>query len=782
MRKSPALTESLIRWWDIPAAALIVIAVFVSGLRLTATNWTPDLNYALNIGILGVLLGLALGKSIFKKRVVTWLSIEYLLVLLPRQLIAGMDKKIELGERLLSTGGRLSLSISEFVVGDPVKDYLLFITFLCIVYWLVGLTAGYYLVRHANFLASVLPAGCIMMIIHIYDRSSVEHIYILAFYLFICLLLLGRLFFLHNRLAWTKRRVHLSTETTQDLSTGMIVGATVIILLAWNLPQVVPYARSIANQWDEITQPWDNFLERMNNAVASIENGGGGIQADGYNARFNLGNSNSLSTKLVFTVTAREEIFDFPRLYWRGRIYDKFENGYWANSRFQTDPFSPVTQKFKIPDIQQRSEVGFSYNVIADGQSMLYAPPQPIWVSRPADILQNEISQDRTDLIAVIAAPTLQRGEVYRVRAALANPSIQGLREAGEIYPEWVTERYLQLPKDLSPKLSALAQKLTAGLETPYDKANAITNYLRNEIKYSTSIDIPENTDDPLEYVVFELKQGFCTYYASAEVLMLRVVGVPARMAVGYAQGEVTVDESRAEMIVKYSVRHRDAHAWPEVYFPTYGWIEFEPTGNQEALARPLIDPISPASSDSPTLPPGPNRGNKILTEMDQEPEELPANTRATRKPVNPYLLTAIIMAVLAIGSWYAERKYSVARQLPAYISQAYARNHIQPPQWINNWARWAELTSIERSFQAINISLRWLGASQPMHATPRQRAGKLCELLPNVKDTIEALEAEQRAELFTTEPGRPSRARRAGFIILFYAIRKRVLRFLGYN
>jgi hypothetical protein len=282
--------------------------------------------------------------------------------------------------------------------------------------------------------------------------------------------------------------------------------------------------------------------------------------------------------------------------------------------------------------------------------------------------------------------------------------------------------------------------------------------------------------------VVFDLKQGFCTYYASAEVLMLRAVGVPARMAAGYAQGESTVDESRAEGIIKYSVRRRDAHAWPEVYFPTYGWIEFEPTGNQDALERPLIDPVSPASSNSPILPPGLNQGNKNLAERDQEPEELPANTRTTRKPVNPYLLATIVIVMLVAGSLYAERKYSVARQLPGYILQVYTRNHIQPPRWIDNWAQWTELSSIERSFQAINISLNWLGALQPVHATPRQRAGKLRELLPNAKDAIETLEAEHRAELFTTVPGQPLRARRAGFIILFYTVRKRALRFLGYN
>ena len=79
----------------------------------------------------------------------------------------------------------------------------------------------------------------------------------------------------------------------------------------------------------------------------------------------------------------------------------------------------------------------------------------------------------------------------------------------------------------------------------------------------------------------FDLKQGFCNYYASIEVLMLRSVGVPARMAVGFAEGGF---DNEANV---YIVRSLDSHAWPEVYFPEIGWIEFEPTGNQDPLLRP---------------------------------------------------------------------------------------------------------------------------------------------------------------------------------------------------
>ena len=263
---------------------------------------------------------------------------------------------------------------------------------------------------------------------------------------------------------------------------------------------------------------------------------------------------------------------------------------------------------------------------------------------------------------------------------------------------------------------------------------------------------------------------------------MLRAVGVPARMAVGYAQGELDVNTAKEDIIIKATVRRRDAHAWPEVYFPSYGWVEFEPTSNQDAVTRPLNTPHTSASSNFPSLPQTPGQTNPSLADKNKEAEKLPANTQTTREPLNAYLLIGVAIAALLIAGLYADRKYSVAKQLPTYISQAYIRNNTQPPRVINNWAQWTELSSIERAFQSINISLRWLGASQPIHATAGQRAQKLLELLPNAKAAIEALAAEHRNELFTPRPGDSVRARRAGVIILFYAVRKRVLRFFGYN
>ena len=133
--------------------------------------------------------------------------------------------------------------------------------------------------------------------------------------------------------------------------------------------------------------------------------------------------------------------------------------------------------------------------------------------------------------------------------------------------------------------IQTLAEQVTSGQSTPYDQAQAITNYLRNTIQYTLTVPSPPPGEDPAVWVLFDYKKGFCNYYASDEVLMLRSIGIPARLAVGFAEGSSNNDSSVANS-VSFTVLNHDAHAWPEVYFPNIGWVEFEPTVNQNPIVR----------------------------------------------------------------------------------------------------------------------------------------------------------------------------------------------------
>ena len=276
--------------------------------------------------------------------------------------------------------------------------------------------------------------------------------------------------------------------------------------------------------------------------------------------------------------TATADLPDNIRIYWRARGYDFYNNGQWRSSFTQLSPFDPMKDSFAGQPALGRIPVTFQIAAAADLTTLL-APSQPIWVSRNA-VSTVAINTDfSVDLSAVRLSPSLHAGEIYSVQSSLPNATEAQLRSSGNNYPNWVTQRYLQLPASITPRVRELAVQIASGKDNPYDIALAVTDWLRTNIHYSDTIpELPANRE-PIDWFLFDLKQGFCNYYATAEVVLLRSVGIPARWATGYAEGEELPGKS-------FVVRQRDAHAWPEVYFSGIGWVEFEPTASQPAIAR----------------------------------------------------------------------------------------------------------------------------------------------------------------------------------------------------
>jgi hypothetical protein len=102
------------------------------------------------------------------------------------------------------------------------------------------------------------------------------------------------------------------------------------------------------------------------------------------------------------------------------------------------------------------------------------------------------------------------------------------------------------------------------------------------------------------DYFLFDLRRGYCDYYATAMVVLARAAGLPARLVTGYAPGRY--DPGNATFIVTAA----DAHSWVEVYFPDYGWIQFEPTGGQSPIARSIDEIIQPAEPVPQSTEPAP--------------------------------------------------------------------------------------------------------------------------------------------------------------------------------
>jgi transglutaminase-like putative cysteine protease len=488
---------------------------------------------------------------------------------------------------------------------------------------------------------------------------------------------------------------------------------------------------------------------------------------DFYGAALPLGQQAAQGKNTVFTVGVDENQFTPIRNYWKGRAYDLYLNGRWTTVSDATEPFIPTNNELTVEYPTPRHETDFTFTSSFKKQSLLYAPAETVWVSKDADIQATPISEGIKDVTAWVAVTRLSSGDQYRVRAFIADPSVEELRSAGVEYPAWVTERYLQVPEDIAPRLRELALEITAPYDTAYDKAQAITTYLRKEIEYDTEIEIalPENRD-PVLWVLFDHKKGFCMYYASAETLMLRSIGIPARMAVGFVEG------SYDEVERKYVVTYNDSHAWPEVYFPGIGWVEFEPTSNQLPIERPetkndINGGTNLASESGEDLAANPLGPVPLQDRPENALEEADVSSAASQtKWYVDFLAPALVLLTLGLGIFIIHR-YSLIDRLPLYLASQYERRGNIPPRWLNRWIRWIKLSPIERAFQTVNLSLSWLGQSQPSHVTSQERARVLIECLPLAQEQTLSLLREYQNALYTPREGNLAAARKAAVTIL---------------
>ena len=120
------------------------------------------------------------------------------------------------------------------------------------------------------------------------------------------------------------------------------------------------------------------------------------------------------------------------------------------------------------------------------------------------------------------------------------------------------------------------ARDITKDAKSPYEAVAAIESYFQSNYKYDEKADYSRATDGPLPSFFLDGKPGYCQMYAGTMTVMLRMLGIPARVGEGFTEGTRNVSRGT------YVVTDRDAHAWVEVWFPKFGWMPFEPTPSRE--------------------------------------------------------------------------------------------------------------------------------------------------------------------------------------------------------
>ncbi|WP_328765937.1 transglutaminase TgpA family protein [Haloarcula nitratireducens] len=282
----------------------------------------------------------------------------------------------------------------------------------------------------------------------------------------------------------------------------------------------------------------------------------------------------SLTPTVRFTVESEE-----PR-YWRVAAYDRYTGDGWV----RTGNASPYGGNRLTGPPGDSRPLRQSY----EAESAISTVPAA-WKPIRYD---GEIDVELTTHRGFQPIEQLTAGDSYEVTSEVVVATPRQLRDAGEDYPDRITQRYLQLPDSTPDRVRETTTTLTANAENPYETALVVERWLQNEREYSLEVDKPDYS--VADRFLHEMDRGYCVYFATTMVVMLRTQGIPARFAVGYTSGE-QVDENR------WVVRGLNSHAWVEAYFPDHGWIQFDPTpsGPRESARQNRIEEARSDGDDS---------------------------------------------------------------------------------------------------------------------------------------------------------------------------------------
>jgi transglutaminase-like putative cysteine protease len=254
-----------------------------------------------------------------------------------------------------------------------------------------------------------------------------------------------------------------------------------------------------------------------------------------------------------------------PGLKWRGAALTQFDGKRWSNPdpREERIPVLNGHVELQSPGEGRRLNYHVQFNSV-DTDALFFAGT-PVRLDLPQFLVI------RNDTGSYRLARTPPAGFSYDAYSLLEDPPETASLLAGDVVlPADMRREALGLPR-LDPRVSALAQALTAGATTDLERARALERHLRHD--YAYSLELPGHAvADPLADFLFTRRKGYCEHFATAMTVMLRTLNIPARLATGFESG---IYNSISDLWV---VRASDAHTWVEAWIPEHGWVTFDPT------------------------------------------------------------------------------------------------------------------------------------------------------------------------------------------------------------
>ena len=613
----------------------LAVNLCVVVMAVERADWAPTPS------LVGVLLLAMLTAFVFY-RLPTW----WWLAILPGLLLGGLTVIWQMsvftidGEQLGGAGAlweRLTLWAEAADTGTINIDKVPFSFGLVTASWLTGYLGAWLFLRHRNFWG-VFVLGGIGLLSNLTFLPPNTNMH-LALYLFTALLLVARVQSVRRQGEWDRRGIRYD-EGLRSFSLGDSFFITVAVLVVAFLLPVWGNWKPVTNAYESMRSPLLGFEDDFNRLFAGLP----ARRAIGFRVWDDVmafqGTINPATTQVL-------HIDSHAPLYWKARTYSTYTSKGWISEKTEYVPVADLPGIASSPGLQERLDVNYQVTPLYSSK-VLFGGGRVTGVDREAEAEVAFVPDPSTSGVLVSGVPsegfrsllewvqTDNQGtnrsvsirikglplpssvnvtvdenaphlppdvlsirardgifpayEPYIVSTSVSTAEPEQLRAAGEEYPLHVLTRYTQVTKDLPQRVKDLAESVTADASTPYDKALAVEAYLKT-LPYSLEIEPPPFDADGVDHFLFDQGQGYSEYFASAMAVMLRSLGVPARVAAGYTTGDPLED------VPAFSVADSHSHGWAEVYFPGYDWIPFEPTPGSEL---PVVMVPGGAAGDVP--------------------------------------------------------------------------------------------------------------------------------------------------------------------------------------
>ena len=722
----------------LPGAALALLMTGAVIYSLSISQWAPGLDILLPMGLPGLIVGVVFARLRWLPGWLAHLLATVLGLTWAVQLLGGlMDERLA-SWRDQATDLLLRTMIWGRVIGSGGRgeDILLFVAALCLLCWYLAYYTGWMTFRHGWTWPAVVMNAVLALVNYTYVLPKPT----LPFFVFLvaALLLVVYQNIVQRQQLWDAMQMEYPDMLPIRFVWSAALVCGVLILITAVLPGNVTVERA-SQTWSAISAPFREARARWEDLFSTI-NAPPGAGSGSFTLRSAaLGGSRQLGDAPVMEVRSTE--FD----YWRAMAMDRYADGVWQNTigeqarstlgaaaaeqaRTPLEPDQPIP----VFDVLGRQPITQTFTLAADREDdLVFVGGTAARISLPTAVEHNYVAGEAgatpnfDDAALIVAREPLRAGDTYTVTALVSQVDVATLRAAGQEYPAWVRDRYLQLPDSVTQRTRDLAAQIVAdaGATSPYDQAIAIQDYLRSFV-YTETIPNPPSGQDQVDWFLFEQRAGYCDYFASSMVVMLRAQGVPARWVRGFAGGEF--DAERGVYVVKENV----AHTWPEVYFPGVGWERFEPTpASYTSLPqRPLTAAFGADPSELGPLAgggelPDPSRFENLDEGLEIEERGAGALQPPPVQQGGPWSgILGGTLAALALGAAavYARWRYEL-RGL-SRVGQAYA---------------------------GMELLASWGGRGQPAHATPQEYAEQLSRDLPAHGATIRQIAAAYQAERY---------------------------------